>query len=184
MKTAQLHTGDVLEFPDMTPDDAIDATVANHLKVHSNNEARKKKEQESSSPQPQQQGSDPRQTMALMQHQEQLHNRDLQAHAQMHATSEMKHDAQHQQIMMAHAGANQSTAQMTQLLAANTQLLGQVKQSLDELAAIVSTAVDTVTKIMKSPKNLKFDNRGRPISAVYGGDDSEPDEAKENADKG
>lgn len=183
MKTAQLHTGDVLEFPDMTPDDAIDATVANHLKVHANNEAKKKKEQDAAAPKQDNSGREGMQTAALMQHQEQLHNRDLQAHAQMHSATGMKHDAQHQQVMMAHAGANQSMGQMNQLLAANTQLLAQVKQSLDELAAIVSTAVDTVTKIMKSPKNLKFDARGRPVSAVYGGDDAEA-EAEDNADKG
>lgn len=173
MKVAHLHTGDVLQFPDMTPDDAIDATVANHLKVHANNEARKKKEQEASAPKQQGGGEGMQQTAVLMQHQEQLHNRDLQAHAQMHQASDMKHDAQHQQVMMAHAGTNNSLNNITQIMTANTQMLAQVKQSLDELAAIVSTAVDTVTKIMKAPKKLDFDARGRPIGVKHADEEDE-----------
>lgn len=34
MKIAKLPTGKILQFPDETPDDAIDKTVAAHLKEH------------------------------------------------------------------------------------------------------------------------------------------------------
>lgn len=180
MKTAHLHTGDVLQFPDMTPDDAIDATVANHLKVHANSEARKKKEQEAQAPKQDNGANGQQQTMALMQHQEQLHNRDLQVHQQLHAQSDMKDDAKHQQLMQAQSGNNQLLLQMNQLLQANTQVQMQVKQSLDELAAIVSAAVDTVTKIMKSPKDLVFDARGRPTGVKHKEDEPQLTEGEEN----
>lgn len=102
-----------------------------------------------------------------MQQSQHLHDRDLQAHQQLHQAAAMKHDAEHQQLMGAQSGNNHLLMQMSQLLAANTQVQEQVKQSLDELASIVNAAVDTVTNIMKSPKDLVFDARGRPTGVKH-----------------
>lgn len=46
MKIAKLHTGKMLQFPDETPDDAIDHTVQEHLKNHYEKQEKEKKEKE------------------------------------------------------------------------------------------------------------------------------------------
>lgn len=165
MKTATLHTGQILNFPDATSDEDIDAHVQQHMDAHQQAE---------------------RQRVEAEQKEKMARAGDLhyQAVTQEHAADRKQRDTHHDHHMMVAVAGHQQQAVSDhtrnahlegmhgQLAQLNQQLssvqhiapiLMQLTQSVAALTTEIRSAVDKIVKTLGAEKSLKFDPRGRPI---------------------
>lgn len=200
-RVAQLPNGHTLEFPDHTPDSAIDETVKAHLQEHIDETARDAAEKEEALRREREKEG------RRFEHTRLLHDEGLKYRMERDRRDEMRHgmerqfrdvtrqedithrtqsaaetQAYHQQKLMMH---NQTNELLSQLIGATVTMASRIDnlevsikgmsalgERVDELAATVERGIDTIAEKLGRDKKIVFDQRGRPVGLTYDDDDA------------
>ena len=196
MKVAKLPTGDILEFPLHTPDEAIDQTVAAHLQ-----EALKKKKAKDDETAKDKDAQKARQKEmdgeSRLMHQERMQYKQNRDHVT--DTRESRNQKQQQDWRMAdvayrekngadkaeyhkrklamHQNANAMLAQLVAATVAMNERLNGIEnsiqgmadaqKSIDTLSKVVMSGVHEITAKLGMDKKIVFDHRGRPTGLKH-----------------
>lgn len=171
MKTAKLPNGEILEFPDMTPDHAMDATAREYIRSHLKKTQVEREEN--------QRGDDNNRFERGLQHRDSIYERESTERRGYRFEDNARADQQHSHKMAAsllshkihgdgvsalgQIGEHMKTlAGFAQSLQENSVAITDLSKAVDLLNKTVEVSVSEVIRILSAPKNLVFDNRGRP----------------------
>lgn len=176
MKIAHLPNGKILRFPEGTPDDAIDETVRNHI-ADVIAEAEQSKSQEDSEKLEKETRSQREAQRAARQHNDVIRRHDdhngmlAKNHAEMMATQMQWHAEDRQVHATLHQQRDLVLQQITKQLfdinmALNTlsTTMPAIHKAISDMATQVSQSGSSIVQALLTPKELTFDQRGRPVS--------------------